>query len=337
MNIFQARQIPLQCLVERLGGTFSHKGTGSELWYRSPFRPDEKTASFKIDEKTNKWHDFARSNKIDAHGDILDLWADYNNRPRRDGEAVRQALKFLSQAFGENMPDVNRNNHAPRQVPQIAKKEPRYRLIKQPGKIWLDSLKAEVGRRGLSLGLVQPYLKQAFIEDIKTGRQYNGFAFKNDKGGHEISLPNPYKNESFKTVIGPKAITSIINTEQRDACVFEGFWDCMTYLAMNRDAPVIPTLYVLNSTSMVHELADRLIRARNSTGKVFLFLDNDEAGLKAQTLLLDLLQPHELVIGTMNHLYKGYKDVSEWWVEKQRSNTSNSKNSLRPAQHLQFK
>lgn len=84
MNIAQAKQIRLKTVVERLGGRFSHKGTGHDLWYFSPFRPNEKTektASFKIDQSKNTWHDFARTQGVDAHGDILDLWTDYHESP----------------------------------------------------------------------------------------------------------------------------------------------------------------------------------------------------------------------------------------------------------------
>lgn len=61
----------MQVLVQRLGDRFSHKGTGHDLWYFSPLRPDEKTASFKIDQSKNTWYDFARTQGVDAHGDTL--------------------------------------------------------------------------------------------------------------------------------------------------------------------------------------------------------------------------------------------------------------------------
>jgi hypothetical protein len=121
-------------------------------------------------------------------------------------------------------------------TPQPPRKQsaPRFRLLKHPGKIWHDQLKAEIGRRNLSLATVAPYLKQASVEDARTKKRYSTFAFLNDKGGYELSIPNPYTGKCFKTVIGPKAITSIECHSPSDAYVFEGFWDTFSWLAMNR-------------------------------------------------------------------------------------------------------
>jgi hypothetical protein len=305
MNITQAKQIPLRKLVEHFGGRFSHKVNRGELWYHSPFRPDERTASFKIDEQRNTWHDFARTQKLDAHGDIIDLWTDYHNLPRRNSDAIKQALHYLRGEF-----EGSYRQPAPIQkTPRIIAKAPRYKIVKQ-GRIWMDGLRAEIARRNLSLAAVQPYLEQITLEDLKTNKRYYGLGMRNDKGGHEISIPNPFKDECYKTVIGPKAITTIRGNPAK-ACVFEGFWDGLTWLAMNREKEDMPILYILNSTSMIYEAANKLIEAKPALQQIFLFLDNDKAGEKAQTMLLDLLEPHHFTIGTVNHYYVGYKDLSE--------------------------
>jgi hypothetical protein len=99
-TITQAKSIPLQKLVEHLGGRYSHPDRKGDHWYFSPLRPEEKTASFKINEKRNTWHDFGLSNTF-AHqnqgsgGDIVDLWRDYNFLDRRLG--IPQALQGLEQ------------------------------------------------------------------------------------------------------------------------------------------------------------------------------------------------------------------------------------------------
>lgn len=323
MNIQQAKRIPLKCLVEKLGGKFCHKDTHGSLWYFSPFRPDERTASFKIDEKTNKWHDFARINKVDAHGDIIDLWTDYHNLPRRDGASIKQALRSLKEILSHDT-DTFLNI---KQRQQNASKTLRYKLLKQPGKIWIDSLKKELARRNLSLAVVQGYLKQACIEDDKTKKRYYGFALRNDKGGYEISIPNPYKQECFKTVVSPKAITTIRGGDDFNAYVFEGFWDALTWLAMNKDNLKIGTLYILNSTSLTTDLANQLIQSKNTVKHIFLFMDNDNAGLKAETTLLDRLEPYNFTIGTMNKLYEGYKDLSDYWMSNETNKVITSSKS----------
>lgn len=324
MNITQVKQIPLEDFVEHLGGKFSHKDSRGNLWYYSIFRPEEKTASFKIDPKTNKWHDFGRTAKVDASGDILDIWTDYNNISRKGSESIKAALAYLRGYVGTPNPSYIKKTTVGKKQPRIVNSVPRYKILKLSGNIWLVSLKAEIARRNLTVGLVQSYLKQVYLEESierdNKNHFYNGFAFQNDLGGYEISIPNPFKNESFKTVIGPKAITTIVNSCQSSVCIFEGFWDCLSYIAMNKNLKELPTLYVLNSVSLIKNLADKLIENRNSIQYIFLFLDNDYAGEAAQSKLFDLLAAENFIIGTKNHLYEGYKDLSECWQIKNQSN-----------------
>ncbi len=61
MNITEARAIPLYVLVQHMGGKYSHTDRSKQDWYFSPFRPNEKTASFKISEATHKWVDFGHA------------------------------------------------------------------------------------------------------------------------------------------------------------------------------------------------------------------------------------------------------------------------------------
>ena len=67
MNIKQAKQIPLEEFLERLGYKPSRR-SGSQLWYLSPLRAED-TPSFKINQHRNLWYDFGTG----EGGDILDL------------------------------------------------------------------------------------------------------------------------------------------------------------------------------------------------------------------------------------------------------------------------
>jgi hypothetical protein len=315
MNIQQAKLIPLERVVQHLGGRFSHKGSVThETWWYSPFRPEEKTASFKIDQKTNKWHDFARTEKRDAHGDILDLWADYHNLSRKDGAAIKNALQAL-RAFAEAPPHlqypvthIGRNQTCKQAAPSW--KPERYKIIKPPGRIWIDSLKQEIARRGLSLATVQPHLKQAYILDTKTSKTYNGFAFENDKGGYEISIPNPRKCETFKTTVKPKGITTFVPDRCKAVSVFEGFWDFYTWVQMNKGLEEQGYI-ILNSTTNSKQATDYLIARKNIIKCVLLFMDNDPTGEKALSDMALSLEPQGFAIGAMNHLYEEYKDLSD--------------------------
>lgn len=316
MNINQAKQIPLQKLVEYLGGRFARAGRSGETWWYSPFRPDERTASFKIDEKTNQWHDFARTAKVDAHGDIVDLWTDFHNLPRRNGEAIKSALQAL-QSFN-NAPITSKPYHAkPAQSAKdkaIGGNSARYKLLKPPTRIRLDSLRQEIARRGLTIATVNDHLKQIVLLDTKTRKTYNGFAFQNDKGGYEISIPNPNRGASFKTSIAPKGITTFYSASYSIVQVYEGFWDFYTWVQMNKCLGQINHI-VLNSTSNVKEATDFITERKQSIQSVLSFMDNDPAGEKATNYLAEMLNEQNIRFGTKNHIYEGYKDLNEWWTD----------------------
>ncbi len=67
MNIEQAKSIPLEELLLRLGYTPSRRSR-DQLWYLSPLRT-EFTPSFKINTAMNAWYDFGAA----EGGDIIDL------------------------------------------------------------------------------------------------------------------------------------------------------------------------------------------------------------------------------------------------------------------------
>jgi hypothetical protein len=303
MNINQAKQLDLKHIVELFGGKLSHV-RGHEAWFYSPFRPDEKTASFKVDEKKNSWHDFARTEGVDAHGDIIDLYTDYHNFPRRDSEGIKNALKYLGQF--EPIPV-----HSKRIIEPV-QKEPRFVFAKQPGKIWHPAMMEELNRRGIQLNTVQKYLKQAYVEDTETKKKYNGFAFENDEGGYEISIPNPNKQTCFKTCIGKKALSSSVVGQCKTALVFEGFWDMYTWVEMNPDKK--QNLFVLNSVSLAGEFSDKILKS-NQFDLVISYMNNDSAGDKATLRLGDDLESSDITFGTMNHIYEGYKDLNDYWTQ----------------------
>lgn len=331
MNITQAKQIPLRILVEYLGGRFARQGRAGELWYYSPFRPDERTASFKVDVKRNQWHDFARTEKVDAHGDVLDLWTDFHNKPRRDSEAIKEALKALERFSTSPLP-LREYRQGSRQTRSSSiSTSPRYQLAKNPTRIWRMALKQELIRRGLDLDDVQPALKvsggqsilrpsagvtlkQAQLLDTKTNKVFNGFAFENDKGGYDISIPNPITDKSFKSTVGKKWITTMEGSGST-AHVYEGFWDFYTWIKMNKGY-ADHTYIILNSASNVRMAADYLIERKGVLKSVLTFLDNDRAGENATRNLSQMLKPHGLQVITMNHIYQGYKDLNDYWMDK---------------------
>jgi hypothetical protein len=57
MNSKQAKELSLPQFLHQLGYAPAHR-RGQDIWYTSPFRPNEQTPSFKIDHAKNFWFDF---------------------------------------------------------------------------------------------------------------------------------------------------------------------------------------------------------------------------------------------------------------------------------------
>jgi hypothetical protein len=320
MKIADAKLIPLQKLVEHLGGRYSHTDRKGDMWYYSPYRPTEKTASFKVNMKFNTWHDFGLSNTFAHHmqgsgGDILDLWCDYHFKNRRTD--INEALQVLEKLNFLPAIEDDFNNRPRKEKTLIQNDQPRYRILKIADSINFVGLKDELARRKISLKLANLYLKQGYIEDTITGKKYNGFLFENDKGGFELSIPNPKRNECFKTCIGVKATSRIMaNDEENSANVFEGFWDFLTWLEFKGMLRPINHSYVLNSTSLVSEACDKIVAFKETVRYVFLFMDNDTAGYQATQNISEILEGKNISVGSLARFYRGYKDLNDFWIKK---------------------
>ncbi len=313
MNIEQAKQIELHGLVEHLGGRYHKQTKPDETWYYSPFRPDERTASFKVNPQRNVWYDFA----IGAGGSTIDLWLDYNNQDRKNRDAIKAALQGLGQFCNSPSSLVSQYRRTAKdynkKVQLVSEQVNRFKLIKPPGRIWHDALLQEVGRRRLSLNTVTPFIKQADIHDTKTGNKLTGFSFQNDEFGWEISIPNPNAGKSFKTSIGKKAPSSFTNDAHEKALIFEGFWDYLTWVQMQKTSNLKADVYVMNSLSFKKQIADTII-AENKIKRALLFFDNDEAGEQSKNDFFLFFDTKEISIGTMEYTYKGCKDLNEKWM-----------------------
>ena len=67
MNISEAKQIRIVDYL-RLLGHEPKNARGGQYWYLSPFR-EEKTPSFKVNDRLNEWYDFGAA----TGGDLVEL------------------------------------------------------------------------------------------------------------------------------------------------------------------------------------------------------------------------------------------------------------------------
>ncbi|RYF90655.1 MAG: DNA primase, partial [Chitinophagaceae bacterium] len=197
------------------------KISGNHYWYLSPFR-DERTPSFKVNRKLNRWFDFAEG----KGGNLVDLGTQLHRC------TVKEFLQRLS----------SETFHIPQQVQQAAKEAADNRvIILSILRISSYPLINYLHERRIQLKVAEKYLCEArySIGD----KMYYSLAFKNDAGGYEL------RNKNFKGSSSPKD-TTFIDNGAKEVAVFEGFFNFLSYQCIQHNQEVKDTNFlILNSTS----------------------------------------------------------------------------------------
>jgi len=278
MNVTQAKQIKIADYLNG-EGVRPTKIRGADFWYSSPLR-EEKEPSFKVNDRANVWYDYG----LGQGGNILDLVMAMH---RLDN--VSQALSKLSGTTPS-----------------------------RPAEIFsVQQQKASSGLSGIAITKITPIANPALIEYIKSrkidveiakrycrdvyytanGKNYFSVGFRNDGGGYELS--NPY----FKGSTSPKGITTFGNNS--GICsVFEGFWDFLSYLTMQKVELSQHSITVLNSVTNVQKAMDFL----KTHNEIYMYTDNDDAGRRTSQLIKSACP----FASDMSPRYAEYKDLNDF-------------------------
>lgn len=244
-------------------------------WYLSPLH-EETNSSFKVDMNTNLWYDFA----LAQGGNIINLVQAMN--PLLDNNGIICHLKSYSnnddnQSFIP-VPDreaLIRNNKVKNDNTIID------RIVDISNANLINYL---VGRT-ISIDVAKEYCKEVYYT-ISSNKTYYGIGFNNNSDGMEI------RNQFFKRCIGKKDITHIAKERElpvRQCCVFEGFFDFLSYKTCKERGDRwlcvdgVCDYLVLNSVAMVNKAIPCLERY----DKLFLYLDNDDAGKSATRTIIE--------------------------------------------------
>lgn len=291
MNAAQAKRIPLETLLARLGHT-PHRRAKGELWYASPFRREERP-SFKINPERNVWYDFGAG----TGGNVLDFALTYYRLT-----TVREALRALDRLDQDPLPPITGPPVAlapPLADPVTAAPPADVRLMP----LVHPALLAYLDRRGIGGVLARPHVRELHYR--RDGKPYFALAFPNAAGGYEL------RNPHFKGTHGPKDITVIERggggCPGGDAALFEGFMDFLSALACGVLADGT-TAVVLNSAAL-RARAARWLAERGPTA-VHLYLDHDAAGRELTTYFSTHLP--SLAVSDRSSRYVGYKDFNEY-------------------------
>lgn len=282
MNTKQAKAEPLHEFLGRMGYQPAHV-RGNDIWYRSPFRPTERTPSFKIDRTKNVWFDHG----LGAGGTIIDFVQHLGGTTD-----ISRVLATISDVLGS----------APRPVIVLPDAPERPRdppVIESVGVIEDRALEAYVRSRAIPLDLARLYLKE--ISYRVEGNGYRALAFENDAGGFEV------RNAGFKGTIGKKDTSYFPLEGSRQAAVFEGFFDFLSVLAYYQREQANANVLVLNSLALMERGIGHLQAVE--TEKLYAYLDHDDAG-EAGLLTLGNRGPWDVV--DASGFYRGHKDANKF-------------------------
>ncbi|MDA6070383.1 toprim domain-containing protein [Flavobacterium sp. AC] len=266
-----------------------------DYWYLSPLR-NEKTASFKINRRINRWYDHG----IGKGGNIIDF-----------------GILFFKCSIGEFLKEHSGNNtlyHSP--VPDkdiLEQRQSKITIVKE------ESLKSAallqyLKQRKIPLGVASNFCSE--ISYNISDHHYYGIGFKNDLGGFEIR--NPY----FKSSSSPKGVTSY-DYNNKVLVVFEGFMDFLSYKAMNyglREKK--ENFLILNSLSFLDKARPFMEKHK----LVQLYLDQDQPGQNATKRALDWGSKY------LDHssLYKEHKDLNDWIINSPQTVSKKIKTAPKP-------
>ena len=285
MNCEQANQMDLVDYLFSIGYS-PKKISGNNYWYHSPFR-EEKTPSFKIDRAKNSWYDHGEN----MGGKLVDFAKQFFNCNTSEALSKIEAkqLSFISSFHQQKKQIV---------ITDLAE-DNAIHILSVKDSITDLELSRYLKQRRIPLSVAETFCKQIAY---RTGKyQYAAIGFKNSAGGYELRSAN------FKGSNSPKYVT-YFNNQANAITVFEGFFDFLTSQSMlqNKELPKTNIL-ILNSLSFF----TRSLLLMEKHEKIHLYLDQDKRGRECT----QLLQQRTKSVIDESRLYKGYKDLNEWFMK----------------------
>ncbi|RCR68334.1 hypothetical protein DUE52_16365 [Larkinella punicea] len=299
MNIEHANMIAMSEILGKLNSQ-PKRTNNNKAWYLSPLR-QEKTASFQVDTKTNRWHDFGEG----IGGDLVDFACAYL-RSTNEANTVSDALRWIKNmgvAPYEIAPVYANTNDVTKSDSAL--------ILKTKKPIQHIGLIHYLEKRGIPLHIAHQHLKEIRLHNTRTKKNFTALGFRNEEGGFEL------RNSFFKGCLGSKAITFIRgrNPKPDSIHLFEGFMDYLSAISQLNSRSFKGDTIVLNSLSCLKQAIPYM---QNYGYRVaYSWMDNDRAGEKATVALSEFFQTEaDLKHTPMNKVYAPHKDVNAWHMHQ---------------------
>jgi DNA primase len=247
VSLYQAKQMDMVDYLSKLGHSPANI-RHFDYWYLSPLR-EEKTPSFKINRTLNCWYDHG----IGRGGNIIDFAILYNNY------TVGEFLKELSEdsSLHQQHPLIKDNF--------LEDAESKIRIIHEKP-ISSFALERYLNQRRIPIAVAKDYCREVVYK--LNDKNYFGIGFKNNAGGYEL------RNQYHKFSSAPKDIKTF-NTGAKTAMVFEGFFDFLSFISIQKNLQFEETNYVVLNSISFFEKARPFMEQHE---QIKLYLDNDKTG-----------------------------------------------------------
>lgn len=281
MNIEKAKQIPLELVLQKMNYIPS-KTIGFDVWYSSPLH-EERTPSFKINTKINRWYDHG----LQKGGNIIDFIAIKFNY------SIPEVLKFLENYSDESIFSFQKQKNI---AFNFSEPESKVNIIKVTG-IQHYALKEYLENRKIYHYENEPNLKEVHYEI--NGKKYFGIGFQNNSNGFEI------RSKYAKICIGKKDITLFVKGDKNKKTIriFEGFTDYISFKSLEKNSS---DYLILNSIALINRCDEIL----SNYDEIELYFDNDAAG----NFHTKSTQEKFKNAKDCRAFYKDFKDLNEWLV-----------------------
>lgn len=285
---------------------------GRNIFFLSPFR-QERTPSFSVNTDKNLWYDFGSSNR--NGGNIINLVEQLN-----PSWTEHQVLSYLERqirernlAFSEDYNARLREEEELQRWIEVKKAEREERqnqetVVEKVTPLSHPVLRDYVIERHIDYSIAQKYCKE--VHYSLRGKRYYAIAFMNIADGMEA------RNKLNKRCIGKKSISAVypMGTHQRQCCVFEGFFDMLSYATVEVWMPDSGICigqpcdyYVLNGVGEVKLLIPFL----KEYDSIHCYLDNDNAG---RTATRAIKRAYPGIAVDESHRYWKYNDLNDFLV-----------------------
>ena len=293
-----------------------------EYSYHAPYR-DDSTPSLTINVHDQTFCDFGMTG---ARGDVIELARLILGKGDKASIPFFEAVKWVErQAGGMTV--------TPQAIKPVQREKKPSRDPSEVGRFLFSSAKPITAKthpnnldyiretRKIGLPLASRHLSmiaykdtEAAFDDPWRGMRY-GIGWVNDAGAYEVRAAS--QNSKFKMVLGPKDITTMQGRpDATTGDVFESQFDFLTMLEMTgRTQPDNPTI-ILNSGAMASRAA-AAVKTRPELSQVTnwrIWQQNDDEGDRSTQAFIMALDSDHHTIGTLNHLWEGFKDLNEFWT-----------------------